>query len=336
MAYDNNQTAYEKKKTSKREKSEKDYKSWTKKHNLKTGKDTKSEFETVQLVFDKYQSSKKSRRNNCYWSAGSSTSGTDWLDWWDKQEKSWLMWFKPMPSNEFKSNVKSPATTGRIESTMHKLKKLNIKFAALPNDEGDVDKTKIAQIVLDWIFQTSDMRTSLVRWWKDALIHGSAFARLYIMSKYKEQQFPKDNYFKLSDEEKEALEGKDDKVIWNEKKLRCVFKGVVLQIIPIHEYYPDPNARCNHGVNYEAQYGIWKRVMHIDDIKTEYGYIPGVKNLSKIKEMGYYRDDKDDIGVFPLPTDIENDELCQVLEFEDQMNDRYIVTVNDIDRKSVV
>ncbi|NJL10608.1 MAG: hypothetical protein HC908_11810, partial [Calothrix sp. SM1_7_51] len=134
------------------------YSNWKRFHAIKT-KDSvaKGEFEGIEMVRKDYEAARLGRRNSCWWTtktsgSGDLTDGTggDWVDHWDKQKKAWLMWYQPSENDDFLSNIKSPTTTGRIESTFHKFRKLNIRWEAIPNSESDMGKEEVFNFLFEY------------------------------------------------------------------------------------------------------------------------------------------------------------------------------------------
>jgi len=311
-----------------------EYSKWKTFHGLST-KAAKEQFEIVDRVIDLYNESRRSRQASCYWTAktnidaeGDTTtaSGGDWMEYWDRQTKMFLRWYQEPSSDEYKSNVKSPATMARILAIMHKIKKFDLKWEVYPESEDDVNAAKIWKLLLDNVYTQSNMKEDITSWVQDTLTHGSAFGRLKYLKYEVETSYPKIN--KLQGKEKKDT--KEGKIVWQEPSKEIRFKGPILETIPIEEIYPDPNARTIHGHTYRARYIIHRKVVHIDDFRNEYKDKPSSMNIDKVKALSHYREHCEDNPFFEVPHDIQKDNSVQLLIFESELYDQYSVIANDI------
>jgi len=174
---------------------------------------TAAEAEVIKKVRDDFASAKTSRQNSCYWDTGSGgtvndaagASGGDWMLRWDVQEKMYLMWFEKPSRDDFESNVKSPMVAGRIDSTVNKLRKVDLRFSVRPQDSDDsedVRKAKIVQELVNELFSKGKFKHRLTLWFKDALIHGVAFLQIYYLKKRREVEIPVVKASEMSDDQK--------------------------------------------------------------------------------------------------------------------------------------
>jgi len=332
---------YNRESTNKKEDQETSYGKWKSLHKFSTTKNNREQFEVVEQVLKEFQQAKTARENGCYWnnisdgtSKSSSSGGGDWAKWWSNQEKLWSMWFQPMDGDDFRSNVKSPMTTGRVESTLHKFKKINLQWDAKPDTEADVGKEKIANVLLDTWSYRSNAKAALATWVKDALIHGTAIARVSYQVKKQDYRFPKkaaDILKELDKEKKTQMEEElaEGKVVWGETEEKYKYQDIVLEPIPLADFYVDPQARCLHGESYEARYVIRRRVISYDDFKLEFCKDPNAFNTDKVKSISLYTQ-TEDYKFFAPPKDVYDSDCVQILEYENQATDTYAVVANDI------
>jgi hypothetical protein len=159
--------------TSKRE----NYDAWKKEHAMSSTKNVKEKYEDMCEVRDAYKKWYDWFDTSCEAEETKGGSGGSWFKHREKQEKTWAMWYKPFDGDDFKSNVKSPMTTGRIEAAMHLIKQMGISWKVLPTEEDDVQKAQIIQLVLNWLFSQSKYKYRLATWYKEALIFGTAYMR---------------------------------------------------------------------------------------------------------------------------------------------------------------
>jgi len=304
------------------------YKKWKNKHKFSTTKDNKKQFNTVKKVRDDYEAAKMARSSSCYWTTGSDGDGGSWNDRWDLQEKLWLMWYKPSDADDYRSNVKLPETTGRIESTMHKLKNFTPVFNALPSDDEDVDKAKVASIIMNYVLNAAEVKGDVMTWAKNALIHGSGISRWVYMKKEGDYSFPLTDPKKMTDKQKKEV--KEGKVIYGKKEHKTKYEGFALMPIPIQEFYVDPDAVTLHGKVKEARYVVWRRIMHIESFKAEFKHNKSCINVDKVKGASSYKSTTDSYEFFKPPQDIAGGDMVEVLEYENLIDDEYIIVANDL------
>jgi hypothetical protein len=287
---------------------------------------TAAEAEKIEQVRNDFNSAKKSRQNNCYWGAPS-TSG-NWEERWDLHEKIDLGWAEAPKQDEFESNVKSPMASGRIESTMQKLKKLNLEFVVRPDDVQDPKdkrKAKVVQELVNNLFERREYKARMTSWFKDCLTHGSAFLHIYYLRKKREVDMPKIDVDNMSDEEKEKLSNKEKLY---EKETIYDYDDIAFEPVKIQEIFTDPSARNFHGTSYEAQYIIRRMLPSWAQFKAMYSADPDAKNVSKVRPVSHYVGEQ--VEFFEPPTDVDNDDYVEVLHYYNKADDRYIVVANDV------
>lgn len=287
---------------------------------------TKAEAEVIDKVRSDFNNSKKSRQNSCYWGAPS-TSG-NWQERWDLQEKIDLGWAQPPKQDEFESNVKSPMSSGRIESTMHKLKKLDLQFVVRPDDikdPKDKRKARVIQELLNNLFERREYKARMVTWFKDCLVHGTAFMHVYYLRKKRKVQMPKTDVDKMSDEEKEKLQNREKLF---EEDVLYDYDDIAFEPVKIQEIFVDPSARNLHGTSYEAQYIIRRMLPSLAQFKAMYSADPDAKNVNKVRPVSHYIGEETEF--FEPPTDVDNDEYVEVLHYYNKAEDKYVVVANDV------
>lgn len=292
---------------------------------------TQDEASVICKVRDDFKASKNSRQNSSYWGAPS-TKG-DWNSRWDLQEKIELGWSEAPKQDEFESNVKSPMTSGRIESTMHKLRRLNIQFVVRPDnakEPRDKRKARVVQELLNNLFERKEYKTRMMSWFKDCLIHGSAFLHIYYLRKKRTVQMPKVDVKSMSDEEKEKLANKE-KVYTTEEIYD--YDDIAFEPVKIQEIFVDPSARNFHGTSYEAQWVIRRMLPSMAQFKAMYSSDPDAKNINKVRPASAYIGE--DVEFFEPPTDINSDDYVELLHYYNKAEDRYVVVANDVLIKDV-
>lgn len=329
-------------KSKKTDKKTADYNEWLGLHTFGNTKENKTDFDMMDKVRTKFGQAKRARQNACYWfsytdlSTGTNAgTGGDWNDWWEIQEKAWAEWHNAFNSDDFRANVKAPLITGRIESMMDKVAQLNMRWDAKPSTEEDRGKEKVSKALLDWWFSRSGAKNALHTWVKDALIHGSGFARVYYQVAQREYKFP--DIEKMKEEAKESKEeGKeqedDVEIKWKKSEKTTIYKDIVLEPKPIQSLFFDPSARNLHGRFHSAHWVVERRIMSLEAFKAEYENDPNAHNVDKVKPGVWY--DDADYSFFAVPNDILEEDMVEVLEYENDIDDEYAVIANDLCIKS--
>lgn len=306
------------------------YSAWVTASKLPKNKSTRAKYKASKLVREELSKAKDARRTSCFFSTNagdssnsSNSSGGDWQLKWDKWMKAWLGWYQPSSADDFKSNIKLPETTGRIESLMHKIRRVNFGWLAEPNSPEDENVARIAAPILDYIFYDSKLSQSTATWAKEALIYGSGFARLVYIKDIRELRFPKTSDIS-QDEAKDVEKGK---VVFKPKEKVTKFEGFQLIPIPIEEVYVNPGARKMHGHSYAASKFMWERIVDFDEFKAMFSNDPMASDVDKVKPASQYG--KEDEPFFKKPESIGKDGVLLV-DYEDPYNDRYIVIANGI------
>lgn len=296
------------------------------KQSLPVRRYTKDEASVIELVRSDYVSARNARQTNCYHGSPSSTG--NWEDRWDLHEKIDLGWSEAPKQDEFESNVKSPMTSGRIESTMHKLRRLNIQFVVRPDDIKDAKdkrRAKVVQELLNNLFERREFKTRMTTWFKDCLTHGSAFMHIYYLQKKRKVQMPKVDTKAMSDEEKENLKG--GKKVYKSETIYD-YDDIAFEPVKIQEIYVDPSARNFHGTSYEAQWVIRRMLPSLAQFKAMYSADPDAKNINKVRPASAYIGE--DVEFFEPPKDVDKSDYVELLHYYNKAEDRYVVVANDV------
>lgn len=296
------------------------------KQSLPVRRYTKDEASVIELVRSDYVSARNARQTNCYHGSPSKTG--NWEDRWDLQEKIDLGWSEAPKQDEFESNVKSPMTSGRIESTMHKLKRLNIQFIVRPDDIKDPKekrKAKVVQELLNNLFERREFKARMTTWFKDCLTHGSAFLHIYYLQKKRKVQMPKVDTKTMSEDEKESL--KEGKKVYTTETIYD-YDDIAFEPVKIQEIYVDPSARNFHGTSYEAQWVIRRMLPSMAQFKAMFSADPDAKNINKVRPASAYIGE--DVEFFEPPKDVNKNDYVELLHYYNKAEDRYVVVANDV------
>lgn len=293
---------------------------------------TKDEREVVKKVMADYNSAKMSRNNSCYWDTSSTSTDEEgsknWILRWDLQDKMAISWAKSPSKDEFESNVKSPMAMGRIDSTMQKLRRLDLQWVIRPEDSDESDdkrKARVIQELLNQLFHEKAYKERLNTWWQDCLTHGSSFIQIYYLKKSRKVKVYKEDIEKMSDEEREKLKNKEK--VYEEKTIYD-YDDIAIEPVDIREIYVDPSARVLHGTSYEAQYIIRRMLPSLEQFEAMFKNDPDAKNVEKVRPASAYG--VDDREFFEPPTDVSDDNYVQLLQYYNKAEDKYVVIANDI------
>jgi len=294
---------------------------------------TATEAKSIRQVRDAYQSARNAMRNNCYWGDPNSGYAGDWFDRWDIQEKIAMGWSEAPSTDGFESNVKSPMSAGRIESTMHKLRKLDVQFVVRPDDikdPKDKRKAKVVQELLNNLFQRREFKARLNEWFQDTLIHGTGFVHVQYLQKKRKVKMPKVDTKKMSKEEKEMV--KNGERVFEEETVYD-YDDIAIEPVKIQEIFIDPSGRNVAGTSYEAQWVIRRMLPSMQQFKAMFKNDPDAKNISKVRPISSYTNE--DAEFFEPPTDIDDNDYVEVLHYYNKAKDKYVVVANDVEIKNM-
>lgn len=287
---------------------------------------TAKEGRIIEEVRNNFIAARDSRQNNSYW--GLPSAEGDWEPRWDLQEKVNIGWCEKPKEDEFESNVKSPMSSGRIETTMHKLRRLDLRFIVRPDDikdDKEKRKARVVQELLNNLFERRAYKSRMMEWFEDCLIHGSAFLHVYYLRKKRKVKMPEVDTKKMSDEEKEKLKNKEK--VYKEEYIYD-YDDIAFEPVKIQEIYTDPSARNLHGTSYEAQWIIRRMLPSITQFKAMFENDPDAKNVSKVRPASFYKGEK--VEFFEPPKDIVDDNYVELLHYYNKAEDKYVVLANDV------
>ena len=315
---------------------QRDYEEWKARFDTGNIKDSKEQYKSVSRVREKLSLAKTGRSSLCYWldSTDDGEGASGWDRVWSDQLKVFLQWYQPSGADNFKSNVKSPMSTGRIESTFQKFRKLNYGWDVLPATEEDRGKEKICKVLLNHWFEKADAKEAIATWVKDALIHGSAIARVTYAVQKGKYRFPMSQAVSLKDKSKEERKKieeqiKSGKIVYREPEEVIKYEDILVEAKAIESVYFDSAARNIHGKSFAARYAIEERFVSLDDFYQEFSSDPNATNVKKVKGQGTYSTDSA-FMFFDKPETSVGADMVQILEYENIVDDEYIVIANGI------
>lgn len=306
----------------------KDFEKWSKVHD---GLTDQKAFDAMAKVRNAYEQSRSYLLTSCFWYAyqqqvtGEILAGGSWYDKWNKHEKQALMWYRQPSEDDFVSNIKSPMARGRINTFVNWMKKLNLEFGAKPNSPEDEGAAVTADTTIDYSFRSSNAAQVLGDCWEELGIHGNAFFRVFYVKEQKKARFPKTTG--LTKEQKKAVDN-GDKIIYGPEQTIDVNDNVAFEFVPIREIHPDPQGRNLHGDTYRAGWIVRRRFVTQEYLEAVFGDHPRVKYLDQVKPASAYNELTE--YFFQPPQNEWAHNIVELLEMEDQDNDKYYVVANDV------
>ncbi len=297
------------------------FKQWQAQHKI----NSRDQYDAISLVRERFTQSRNALQTTCYHDSVSG-DGSSWYDRREKQVKASIMWSVRTDSDDFSSNIKSPMSRGRISAFVNQFKKLNLQWEGKPNNPEDRNSAFMASILLNNWFDSSNAKGELNLVAESCAMHGSSIFRVCYLRDTKKVRLSGSEP-ETDEEKKEAEEGK---TVYGKATEETVHDDVILEYVPLDEFYYDPQAWYMHGPTFAARWAIRRRFVNIEDVRHTYEDNNDVikANLKKVKPAYSYFDDS--YSFFRPPTEVSDKSVVELIEYEDKVNDRYIVIANDI------
>jgi len=290
----------------------------------------KGQKDTVKKYRQLYTDYRDARGGSCYWPA-LGVGGNNWLDKWDQQEKVYTQYCELPAEDDYRSNVKSPMTFGRVEMTMQKLRGQPLGFLVTPGAPEDKRKALLTELIMNAWEQNTAVGASLFTAEKDAVIHGCSFPKITYIKKTRKVQIPLTSATKMTKKEKARL--KEGETIYREVEIDD-FDDIAITPTKIQSIYVDPAARNLHGVEYDAQAVVERMLPSLEQFKAMYENDSEAQNVDLVKAGSAY-EDTGDMEFFKPPKDVDVQDYVELLHVWDKKNDRYAVLANDVVIKDI-
>lgn len=279
----------------------------------------------LDQVLTDFQKAQNGILTSCY--HGINATG-DWNFQWDRQEKMADGYYVPATQDDPRANVKSPMALGRIEGSVNKLRKLNLGYTVKPMNTDSPEakrKAKVIEALLNNFIQSKRIKSRLISWEKDILVHGNGFLQIYYLEKSRKVKMIPSEASELNEEQKEEV--KQGKRVYVEKEIYD-YKDIAFEPVKLQEMYWDPSARYFHGESYDAQYCIRRMLPSYEQFMAIFGDDDDVKNLKDVKPASAYSPAEREF--FKAPKDYTGSNYVQVLHYYNKAEDRYVVVANNV------
>jgi len=236
------------------------------------------------------------------------------------------MWRKADDPEDPKPNLKSPFTFSAVETSIAELYDQNLSLTVVPWTRKGERLAPVIEAIINYPWHKYGFSDIIIKVFQEALITGSAIMKVKYQKTERGVKLRRMKGFgNLTKAQKKRM--RENKPIYDEKTI-VEYNDVSYEHVPLSEYYPDDSARVQHGNDYAAGDGIRERVMSMDQFMAEYSGNPEVKNLDKVR-LGKSEDV--DEPVFTFPTDIYEDSVVVVREWERKWQDSLRVVANGVE-----
>lgn len=285
--------------------------------------------ETERSFNDLFTNAVQHRRTSCFHDTGyfGGSGGGNWENRWDLQEKFAISWYNVLDQSQgYRSNVKSPEISGRLQSTMQKLAKLELGFIARPKREEAKFAAQVAQILIDDVFVKAKAKFRLAEAMYGAITHGSYPVTIDFITKERPVKRAIVDYDLMTDEERKKVEKEPGYIPYRSVTERS--KKIVIQPRRLQEIWFDPSARVVHGDLYYAGYYFTATMMPKKRFDKTLAKRSGYKNCDKVRPLGELADANDSSSWFRPPRNMQED-YVYIVEMQGYDDDTYMVRAND-------
>lgn len=280
----------------------------------------------AQLRFDKlFHEAIENRKVACFWNNG------DWEDRWELQDQYALPTAVDDSSESYRSNVRSPEISGRIQSAMHKLSKMNIAFVVRPKNSAAKLAARVDELVVNHFFADRDFRGTLRDAFYTAVVHGSAPLGVEWLKRSRKVKQVLTNPEEMS--EKQKKQAKAGEVPYVEVE-QIDFNTPVLINYTLQSVYLDPAARNMQGAIHNCGHAFVAELITYESFKSTFEGKEGFKDVDKVKPISKDWTTPAGNEVHPeryLYPPISGDgEYVYVVKGWDYYNDEYKIKANEI------
>lgn len=319
---------------------------------------TKSEFSIVDKVRQRFEEMRRGRETNCPFPSPNSVinepklttrrsrSGHNWADLWDVGYDLWSMHREYV---EGRSNVKSPISFAPIEAGMAEFQEKNIGITFTERDDEDRKKVIIRSNISKHREKQQNYKKSRNASFHNVMITGSALTEVkyirrerdveMILSGPQGKEKVKEIMKTADGETKEKLEYRlknENKPLT--KKQRMIECDDIYRVeFPVYEGYPDSDARCMRGPEYEAQDFIRRMLPGYSQFLADYTdscdpYVikENVKRVQPAVDAAGSYSTRKAAPFFSVPSDMAGGKRVEILHYYNKPKDEYIITANDI------
>lgn len=227
-----------------------------------------------QLRFDKlFHEAMENRKTACFWDNG------DWEDRWELDDEYAMPSVENSTEDHYKSNVKSPEISGRVQSAMHKLSKMNVAFVVRPKNTAAKLAARVDELVINHFFNKQDYRGALRDAFYMAITKGSAPVGVEWLKRTRKVKQVLTNPEEMDDKQKKQV--KEGELPYVEVE-QVDFNAPVLITYPLQSVYLDPAARNMQGPFHNCGHAFVAELITYEDFKANFEGKEGFKNVNKV------------------------------------------------------
>lgn len=279
-----------------------------------------------QKRFDRlFHDAMENRKFACFWDDG------DWEDRWELQEKYAMPSVEDVPGEEYKSNVKSPEISGRIQSAMHKLSKMNVSFVVRPTNSAAKLAARVDELIVNHFFEKQDYRSAIRDAFYTGIVHGSAPVGVEWLKRTRKVKQILTDPTKMTEKQKKKVKEGDLPYVEVEQ---VDFNGPVLITYPLPSVYLDPAARNIQGPFHNCGHAFVAELITYEDFKSNFEGKEGFKDVDKVKPITkdwvVPEGDQAQADRYLYPPISREGEYVYLVKGWDYYRDEYKVKANDI------
>ncbi len=279
-----------------------------------------------QLRADKlFHEAMENRRSSCFWDE------SDWEDRWELQGLYSLPTTGMQEGDRYKSNIKSPEISGRIQSAMHKLSRMNVSFVVRPKNSAAKLAARVDELVINHFFDQQNYRTVLRDAFYTGITNGSSPIGVEWVKKTREvQQVISDPDLMDAKQKKKVKKGE---MVYSKVEMIDVAAPVLIDY-PLKSIYLDPNARKMQGSVHNCGHAFYAELITWEDYKANFLDKPGFKDTDLVRPVSKDfvspagESASSDMFLHP-PIDSDGD-YVYIVKFWDYYRDEYKVKANEV------
>lgn len=279
-----------------------------------------------QLRFDKlFSEAVENRKTSCFLDDG------DWEDRWELQDAYALPIIADSASDKYESSVRSPEILGRIQSTMHKLSKMNVSFVVRPKNSAAKMAARVDELVVNFFFSQQGYRETLRDVFYTAVTKGSGPIGVEWLKRSRKVKQLLTDPERMTPEEKKKV--KKGEMVYVEVEQVDV-NAPVLIAYPLQSVYLDPAARNMQGEVHNCGHAFVAELITFESYKNQYLNKEGFKNTDLVKPISKdFTSDEGEVAApdrYMYPPISDDGEYVYIVKGWDYYKDEYKVRANNV------
>jgi hypothetical protein len=265
------------------------------------------------------------RKNGCMWDDG------DWEDRWELQQEYALPRSEDIYEDNYRSNVRSPEVSGRIQSAMHKLAAMNVGFTIRPKNSAAKLAARVDELIVNHFFSQQMYKTVLRDAFYTGIVKGTSPIGVEWLRRSRKVQQVLSDPEKMTKEQKEKV--KKGELVYAKVEMVDVNAPVLIHY-PLESVYVDPAARNMQGAVFNSGNAFVTELIPFETFKSLYEDKEGYKDVDLVKPITKDwiapEGNEADEGRYTYPPVDQNGEYVYVVKGWDYYKDEYKVRANDV------